>query len=201
MLLDAHGNHVTAVCRFCPFECLFKLIDGFNLFSQSPHAFGVLDKINVFDAFHFGIRNLVIEGNTPLEILEPVDHRKSTVVTNNDDQFMSSENGTINVTVHHQVGSITDENDYITVWVCHFRPPASSDFIAHAGKAEFTVKCSRGFSFPVFTKFSGKTSCCSQRQIGFITDTVDGANHMSITRGNISCWTRMLFHGSVPFGI
>ena len=163
MLLDAHGNHITAVCRFCPFECLFKLIDGFNLFSKSPHAFSVLDKINVFDAFHFGIRNLVIEGNTPLEILEPVDHRKSTIVTDHHNQFVTRQDRTINVTVHHQVGSITYENDYVTVRVCHFRPPASGDFIAHAGKAKFTVKCSRGFSFPVFTKFSRETSCCSQR--------------------------------------
>ena len=89
MLLDAHGNHITAVCRFCPFECLLKLIDGFNLFSKSPHAFGVLDEIDVFDAFHFGIRNLVIEGHTPLEILESVDHRKSAIVTDHYNKFVT----------------------------------------------------------------------------------------------------------------
>ncbi len=93
------------------------------------------------DRFHnFRIGDQVVERNSTLVDLQPVDHGKSTVVTDNHDHLVTRQNRAVEIRIQHHRRSVTDKHDHFAVGPGHLGAPTAADLISHARESVLAVE-------------------------------------------------------------
>ena len=142
-------------------------------------------KINGEGLVHrWAILDEIVEALIAHVVLQLVDNGESTIVEDNDDQLFLGEDRRIDVRIHQQVRAIAHKNDGVAVGLDFrlrdARAPAASNFIAHAGEAEFDVNSAFFQCSPVGSDFGWQTTCCSNNPVSWVTKRVHGADGLRI---------------------
>ena len=147
------------------------------------------ERFNTFT--QFTVLNQIVETLAALKILQSIDHGVATVITNDDDHFVTGKDAAVDVAIHHHIAAVANKHDQFTVVIIlgfgHRGAPAAARFIAHATKAIFAIIASVTFAQPSFVHFTGQSAGSGKNSIFGPGKGVHGPNHFTIAR-YIVCW-------------